>query len=45
MAAYLYESLVEPDAFPGNATFVAGFTQGMFPYARGMIHMTSHTIR
>lgn len=27
MAAYLYESFVEPDAIPGNATFVAGFTQ------------------
>ncbi|KAG7441035.1 Neutral/alkaline nonlysosomal ceramidase [Guyanagaster necrorhizus] len=27
MAAYLYESMVEPDAMPGNATFVAGFTQ------------------
>lgn len=24
MAAYLYESLVEPDAMPGNNTFVAG---------------------
>ncbi|KAK0479399.1 Neutral/alkaline nonlysosomal ceramidase [Armillaria luteobubalina] len=27
MAAYLYESLVEPDAMPGNTSFVAGFTQ------------------
>ncbi|KAI0319280.1 Neutral/alkaline nonlysosomal ceramidase [Amylostereum chailletii] len=27
MAAYLYESMVEPNAMPGNATFVAGFTQ------------------
>ena len=27
MAAYLYEHLVEPDAMPGNNTFVAGFTQ------------------
>ncbi|KAI0077234.1 Neutral/alkaline nonlysosomal ceramidase [Panus rudis PR-1116 ss-1] len=27
MAAYLYESLVEPNAMPGNNTFVAGFTQ------------------
>ncbi|KAJ3969998.1 Neutral/alkaline nonlysosomal ceramidase [Lentinula raphanica] len=27
MAAYLYESMVEPDSMPGNATFVAGFTQ------------------
>ncbi|PCH35497.1 hypothetical protein WOLCODRAFT_80219, partial [Wolfiporia cocos MD-104 SS10] len=27
MAAYLYESLVEPDAMPGNTTFVAGFSQ------------------
>ncbi|KAF8911673.1 Neutral/alkaline nonlysosomal ceramidase [Gymnopilus junonius] len=27
MAAYMYESLVEPNSFPGNATFVAGFTQ------------------
>lgn len=27
MAAYLYESSVEPDATPGNATFIAGFTQ------------------
>ncbi|OCH91072.1 Neutral/alkaline nonlysosomal ceramidase [Obba rivulosa] len=27
MAAYLYESMVEPDAMPGNNTFVAGFTQ------------------
>ncbi|TFY57319.1 hypothetical protein EVG20_g8593, partial [Dentipellis fragilis] len=28
MAAYLYESSVEPSAMPGNNTFVAGFTQG-----------------
>jgi len=27
MAAYLYEASVEPTAMPGNATFVAGFTQ------------------
>ncbi|KAF8829653.1 hypothetical protein HHX47_DHR3000992 [Lentinula edodes] len=27
MAAYLYEAMIEPDAMPGNATFVAGFTQ------------------
>ncbi|KAK0212090.1 Neutral/alkaline nonlysosomal ceramidase [Desarmillaria ectypa] len=27
MAAYLYESMVEPDAMPGNTSFVAGFTQ------------------
>jgi neutral ceramidase len=27
MAAYLYESFVEPNSTPGNATFVAGFTQ------------------
>ncbi|KAF9449265.1 Neutral/alkaline nonlysosomal ceramidase [Macrolepiota fuliginosa MF-IS2] len=27
MAAYLYESLIEPDAAPGNTTFTAGFTQ------------------
>ncbi|KAA1470483.1 Neutral/alkaline nonlysosomal ceramidase [Dentipellis sp. KUC8613] len=27
MAAYLYESSVEPSAMPGNNTFVAGFTQ------------------
>ncbi|TFY76333.1 hypothetical protein EWM64_g7679 [Hericium alpestre] len=27
MAAYLYESMVEPSAMPGNSTFVAGFTQ------------------
>ncbi|KAJ3559863.1 hypothetical protein NM688_g75 [Phlebia brevispora] len=27
MAAYIYEAMVEPDAMPGNATFVAGFTQ------------------
>ncbi|KAI0740585.1 Neutral/alkaline nonlysosomal ceramidase [Earliella scabrosa] len=27
MAAYLYEAMVEPDAMPGNTTFVAGFTQ------------------
>ncbi|KAK7471947.1 hypothetical protein VKT23_000053 [Stygiomarasmius scandens] len=27
MAAYLYETSVEPNAMPGNATFVAGFTQ------------------
>ncbi|KIM86048.1 hypothetical protein PILCRDRAFT_65446 [Piloderma croceum F 1598] len=27
MAAYLYESMVEPNSFPGNATFVAGFSQ------------------
>ncbi|KAI0705267.1 Neutral/alkaline nonlysosomal ceramidase [Cerioporus squamosus] len=27
MAAHLYEALVEPDAMPGNNTFVAGFTQ------------------
>ncbi|KAI0042653.1 Neutral/alkaline nonlysosomal ceramidase [Auriscalpium vulgare] len=27
MAAYLYEALVEPNAMPGNTTFVAGFTQ------------------
>ncbi|KAL1682695.1 Neutral/alkaline nonlysosomal ceramidase [Schizophyllum commune] len=27
MAAYLYEAAVEPGAMPGNATFVAGFTQ------------------
>ncbi|KAF8155254.1 Neutral/alkaline nonlysosomal ceramidase [Mycena galopus ATCC 62051] len=28
MAAYLYESSVEPDAMPGNNTYVAGFIQG-----------------
>ncbi|KAJ7121911.1 Neutral/alkaline nonlysosomal ceramidase [Mycena filopes] len=28
MAAYLYESSVEPDAMPGNTTYVAGFVQG-----------------
>ncbi|KIY67193.1 Neutral/alkaline nonlysosomal ceramidase [Cylindrobasidium torrendii FP15055 ss-10] len=27
MAAYLYEAYTDPDAMPGNATFVAGFTQ------------------
>ncbi|KNZ74462.1 Neutral ceramidase [Termitomyces sp. J132] len=27
MAAFLYESFVEPSAMPGNTTFVAGFTQ------------------
>ncbi|KIL62472.1 hypothetical protein M378DRAFT_1053387 [Amanita muscaria Koide BX008] len=27
MAAYLYESLMEPSAMPGNTTFIAGFTQ------------------
>ncbi len=27
MAAYLYEAFAEPDAMPGNASFVAGFTQ------------------
>ncbi|KAE9406821.1 Neutral/alkaline nonlysosomal ceramidase, partial [Gymnopus androsaceus JB14] len=27
MAAYLYENMMEPDAMPGNTTFVAGFTQ------------------
>lgn len=27
MAAYLYEAMVEPNAMPGNTTFVAGFTQ------------------
>ncbi|OBZ65816.1 Neutral ceramidase [Grifola frondosa] len=27
MAAYLYESMVEPSSMPGNNTFVAGFTQ------------------
>ncbi|KAJ7591365.1 Neutral/alkaline nonlysosomal ceramidase [Mycena floridula] len=27
MAAFLYEASVEPTAMPGNATFVAGFTQ------------------
>ncbi|KAF8058537.1 Neutral/alkaline nonlysosomal ceramidase [Lyophyllum atratum] len=27
MAAFLYEASVEPSAMPGNATFVAGFTQ------------------
>ncbi|GLB38061.1 putative neutral/alkaline non-lysosomal ceramidase, C-terminal [Lyophyllum shimeji] len=27
MAAYLYEAWVEPNSMPGNATFVAGFTQ------------------
>ncbi|KAH9888505.1 Neutral/alkaline nonlysosomal ceramidase [Cubamyces lactineus] len=27
MAAYLYESSIEPDAMPGNNTFVAGFAQ------------------
>ncbi|KAI0295246.1 Neutral/alkaline nonlysosomal ceramidase [Russula brevipes] len=27
MAAYLYESSVEPDAMPGNTSFVAGFIQ------------------
>ena len=30
MAAYLYEAMVEPDAMPGNTTFVAGFTQCMY---------------
>ncbi|KAJ7203478.1 ceramidase [Mycena haematopus] len=28
MAAYLYESSVEPDAMPGNTSYVAGFVQG-----------------
>ncbi|KAF7317824.1 hypothetical protein MKEN_00870300 [Mycena kentingensis (nom. inval.)] len=28
MAAYLYESSVEPNAMPGNTTYVAGFVQG-----------------
>ncbi|OSX61428.1 hypothetical protein POSPLADRAFT_1066191 [Postia placenta MAD-698-R-SB12] len=27
MAAYLYESMVEPSSMPGSAAFVAGFTQ------------------
>ncbi|KAK7691528.1 hypothetical protein QCA50_004927 [Cerrena zonata] len=27
MAAYLYEAMAEPNAMPGNNTFVAGFTQ------------------
>ncbi|CAA7260368.1 unnamed protein product [Cyclocybe aegerita] len=27
MAAFLYESFVEPNSLPGNITFVAGFTQ------------------
>lgn len=27
MAAYLYEALAEPNAMPGNTTFVAGFAQ------------------
>ncbi|KAJ6503191.1 Neutral/alkaline non-lysosomal ceramidase-domain-containing protein [Mycena vitilis] len=27
MAAYLYESSIEPNAMPGNQTFVAGFAQ------------------
>ncbi|KAL0955527.1 hypothetical protein HGRIS_001765 [Hohenbuehelia grisea] len=27
MAAYLYESFLEPNAMPGNTSFVAGFTQ------------------
>lgn len=27
MAAFLYETSVEPNAMPGNTTFVAGFTQ------------------
>ncbi|KAI8978173.1 Neutral/alkaline nonlysosomal ceramidase [Trametes punicea] len=27
MAAYLYESSVEPDVMPGNNTFIAGFAQ------------------
>lgn len=27
MAAYLYESFIEPSSMPGNATFVAGFSQ------------------
>ncbi|KAH8110485.1 Neutral/alkaline nonlysosomal ceramidase [Phellopilus nigrolimitatus] len=27
MAAYLYENMVEPDAMPGNTSFVAGFVQ------------------
>ncbi|KDR69911.1 hypothetical protein GALMADRAFT_255768 [Galerina marginata CBS 339.88] len=27
MAAYLYEATIEPSSAPGNATFVAGFTQ------------------
>jgi hypothetical protein len=30
MAAYLYESDVEPDSMPGNSTFVAGFVQCQF---------------
>ncbi|KAJ7496273.1 Neutral/alkaline nonlysosomal ceramidase [Mycena galericulata] len=28
MAAYLYESSIEPRAMPGNSTYVAGFVQG-----------------
>ncbi|KAJ7626794.1 Neutral/alkaline nonlysosomal ceramidase [Roridomyces roridus] len=28
MAAYLYESSIEPGAMPGNQTYVAGFVQG-----------------
>ncbi|KAJ7351313.1 ceramidase [Mycena albidolilacea] len=28
MAAYLYESSIEPHAMPGNTTYVAGFVQG-----------------
>ncbi|KAF8726187.1 hypothetical protein AX14_007956 [Amanita brunnescens Koide BX004] len=27
MAAFLYESFMEPSAMPGNTTFIAGFTQ------------------
>lgn len=27
MAAYLYESYIEPNSVPGNTTFVAGFAQ------------------
>lgn len=27
MAAYLYESEVEPTSMPGNTTFIAGFVQ------------------
>ncbi|PAV23091.1 Neutral alkaline nonlysosomal ceramidase [Pyrrhoderma noxium] len=27
MAAFLYENMIEPDAMPGNTTFVAGFVQ------------------
>lgn len=27
MAAFMYENMVEPNAMPGNTTFVAGFTQ------------------